>query len=627
MRREQKRTSGIDRLWSWFGGSCTGRSAYKSLSRCRLRCEELETRQLLSTYLVGVSDPAATWHSIGEVNNFASTTGFAPGDQILFERGQTFAGNLDFESPDQVLNMGTPDAPITIGSYDPNNPANPLPAPATIDAGQGYGIRVFNAAGFHITDLNLRGWWNPETANRNSSDGIIFDGNLGTGVVLDYVRIDHVSISGFGVQTFDFNKGNGILFGNTNGIACVYDDIAVTDSVIHQVVSNGIYSRADITSLLLDHITIYDVYGVRNVNSGYGIHLWNLNGAVIQHCEVFNTGLWGGDLYGTGPDGSGGPVGIDVSNSSNVLVQYNDSHNNQGKFGGDGDGFDFDEHTTNSIMQYNYSHDNDGCGYLLGSWLSDGGLNAHNILRYNVSENDCRYSDYGAIHIEKSVITDIDIYNNTIYLTPNVGGAGWHGNDGFSAIRIPTTSQDVRIYNNVIETTGGIPAVSVEIIDGPGLLFQGNDYYAAGWVPSVYQPLVSWGGAALVSLDQWRVGTGNGQEFLGGIAVGSQGDPLLLNPGVSRAIDNPADPNYVLNHIDQLGALLAAYYGSTAPLPGVDQTQLGSGQWDPFGFASQGGYVAMYWVPPQDFTGQTFSWGADSDPHSAGAFQFPRGSS
>jgi hypothetical protein len=318
-------------------------------------------------------------------------------------------------------------------------------------------------------------------------------------------------------------------------------------------------------------------------------------------------------------------VGVDVYYSSRVLVQYNDSHDNQDHGGGgDGDGFQLGEHDTYCIMQYNFSHDNYAVGYLFGSSVSDG-LNAHNVLRYNVSENDCRYSDDGAIFVEKPYITDIDIYNNTIYLSPNGGGGGWHDNDGFAAIRIPRTGQAIRVYNNVFETSGGVPAVSVASNDGPGVLFEGNDYDPDGWLPSSAQPLISWGGAAYLSLDQWRSATGDTQEYFDGMAVGSQGASLLLHPGTARQLDDPADPHYAVNHLDQLGELLAAYYGSTSPLRGVDQTQLGTGQWDPFDLASQGGYLTKYWIPPQDFAGQTFIWGGDSDPHTVGAFQFSTG--
>jgi hypothetical protein len=611
-------------LGAWLKRLFSRRIGRPAGVRFRLRCEELEARRLLTVYQVGVADPNATWHSIEEVNHFAAASGFVAGDQILFQSGQTFAGNLYLESTDQQRNMGRPDAPITIGSYDPNDPANLLPAPATIAAGAGNGIKVFNAAGFRITDLNIVGGWNPETAPAgNAGDGIFFDGNLGTGVVLPFVHIDHVTVSGFGAD-YDYvqkNDGSGILFGDSSdNPACAYQDVAITDCLAYEDNLNGIFLRAGrITNAFVDHDVVHDIYGLKNLNLGYGIHLRNLDTAVVQRCEVYNTGLWGGDPI------DGGPVGIDVYYSSYVLVQFNDSHDNQDHGGGgDGDGFQLGEHDSYCIMQYNYSHDNYAVGYLFGSSARDG-LNAHNVLRYNVSENDCRYSDNGAILLEKPYITDIDIYNNTIYLSPNMGGAGWHGDDGFSALRIPSTAQDVRVYNNVFETTGGIPAVSVTSNDGPGVLFQGNDYYADGWVPGSSQPLISWGGAAFVSLDQWRLATGYRQEYAGRTAVGSQGASLELNPGTARQIDDPANPNYVVNHIDQLGGLLAAFYGSSSPLPGVDQTQLVTGQWDPFGAVSRGGYLAMYWAPPEDFSGQTFSWGGDSDPHTVGAFQFPVG--
>jgi hypothetical protein len=581
--------------------------------RLRLLVEELESRQLLSIYTVGITDPNATWHSIDEVNRYASTTGFAPGDQILFESGQTFTGNLDLESPDQVMNMGTPDAPITIGSYDPNDLANPLPSPATIDAGAGFGIRVYNAAGYHITDLVIQGGWNSATAAGNSGDGIVFDGDLGTAIVLHCVHVDHIVVSGFGAS-YDYvekNDGSGILFGNYSDIPCAYDDVSITDVLSHDNTLNGIFLRAaKIANVLLDHDEVYNIYGLPNLNLGYGIHLRNMDGAVVQRCEVYDTGLWGGD------PNSGGPVGIDVYYSSHVLVQYNDSHDNHDHVGGDGDGFAFDEHTTYSMMQFNFSHDNDGVGYLLGTSVADG-LNAHNVLRYNVSENDCRYWSYGAILLEKPLITDIDIYNNTVYVGPNAG----HNDNILSAIEIPTAGQTVRVRNNVFVTGSGIPAVVVQDSSGSGLLFQGNDYVAQNWVASDAQPLILWGDVGFANLDEWGSDTNDNQEYLNGGPVGSEQDPLLLNPGGGGGIDDSQGPSYVPDHIDLLGSLLANYYGARNPLAGVDLTQLGIPQWDAFQFQNQGGYLATYWVAPQDFSGRMFAWGGDTDPHTAGAFQ------
>src|SRR5205823_3624535 len=128
---------------------------------------------------------------------------------------------------------------------------------------------------------------------------------------------------------------------------------------------------------------------------------------------------------------------------------------NRDSAGGDGDGFDFDEHTTDSIMQYNYSHDNDGVGFMLGTWQSDG-FNTRNVLRYNVSENDCRRWNYGAILVETPLVSDCDIYNNTVYVSPNIG----RNDNILSALEIPMAGQAVRVRNNVFQTSGGVPAVA-----------------------------------------------------------------------------------------------------------------------------------------------------------------------
>ena len=49
-------------------------------------------------------------------------------------------------------------------------------------------------------------------------------------------------------------------------------------------------------------------------------------------------------------------------------------------------------------MQYNYSHDNDGPGYLLLHSSAGARRAGNNIVRYNISQNDARKNDYGAIY-------------------------------------------------------------------------------------------------------------------------------------------------------------------------------------------------------------------------------------
>ena len=75
-------------------------------------------------------------------------------------------------------------------------------------------------------------------------------------------------------------------------------------------------------------------------------------------------------------------------------------------------------------MQYNYSHDNDGPGY--GIYQFSGARAFHdNTVRYNVSENDARKNSYGAIDFwngRRQGISNVNVYNNTVYLTPAASG-------------------------------------------------------------------------------------------------------------------------------------------------------------------------------------------------------------
>ena len=58
------------------------------------------------------TDPSTPWKTIDKVNSF---TGFVPGDQILFRRGDTFYGGIT------VSNSGSVGNPITFGAYGSGN--------------------------------------------------------------------------------------------------------------------------------------------------------------------------------------------------------------------------------------------------------------------------------------------------------------------------------------------------------------------------------------------------------------------------------------------------------------------------------------------------------------------------
>lgn len=58
--------------------------------------------------------PAEAWQTLGKVNVVINAAGFAAGDSILFQRGETFVGQL--VNSNRV--GGTPGNPIVFSAYD-----------------------------------------------------------------------------------------------------------------------------------------------------------------------------------------------------------------------------------------------------------------------------------------------------------------------------------------------------------------------------------------------------------------------------------------------------------------------------------------------------------------------------
>src|SRR2546423_9265398 len=146
----------------------------------------LATPASATDYYVSVSgtdvnagtSPSTAWRTIQRVNNQR----FIPGDRILFEGGQTFAGSLYFDSTEP----GTATQPITITSFGSGR--------ATIYPDTGTGILIYDAGGDRITDLYVIG----SGRTTNTGSGIFFLLHLLNDVEIDFVIIDPVPASRFG---------------------------------------------------------------------------------------------------------------------------------------------------------------------------------------------------------------------------------------------------------------------------------------------------------------------------------------------------------------------------------------------------------------------------------------------
>jgi hypothetical protein len=495
--------------------------------------EELESRLLPATayYISPLGDdtnsgtsPADAWQSIDRVNQQV----FGPGDSVNFQGGAGYQGSLLFGPQD----AGTPDNPITVTSYGPGR--------ATILPGTGVGILIQDTGGFTISNLNVTG--SGMDTNQDYGIHLLNDGAGGTVPgYFNHLYLDSLDVSGFGNYgvTIDCQS-------NTSG----FQDVQLTNSQLHDNLLGGLVMFSPyyydttttaqmVQGLYVGHVNAYNNPGspTSPVGSGNGLLIAGVNGGVVERCECHDNG---------GPQAHGNVGGILVTDSTAVVVQYNEAYANRTGTNTDGDAFDLDWDTTGCTLQYNYAHDNDGTGYLLIGYntLHDSyPPQSGNTVRYNISENDGRNNSYPSIYVAGPV-DDAEIYNNTVYVSPAPTGtpvavalSRW---SGFS----------VHFRNNIFYVTGGLPLINTAGTNtGTDLLFQNNDYYTDSGPFEIDYNDVPYG-----SLAAWRAGTG--QERLDGQDMGTSANPGLVDAGQGGTIGNA----------DLLDTLTAYHIQKSSPL-------------------------------------------------------------
>jgi hypothetical protein len=469
----------------------------------------------------GIS-PEEAWETIERVNALTCN----PGDRILFEGQESFSGSLAFDSSDH----GTPQNPITIGSY-----AN---GRATIQSGTHTGLYAYNTAAIEVMDLAFVGSGREDP---DGADGISFYMDAEDGIRLTHIRIDNVDVSGY--------RGSGIEISADHPSGSGFKDVRITNSVIHDNGDKGIASSGywppnpanrSHKDIYIGYCKVHDNPGIETKDShtGNGIVLSGVDGGTIEYCEAYNNGA-----LNSGTEG--GPFGIWAWEASNVIIQFCESHHNRTNNGKDGGGFDLDGGCVDCILQYNYSHDNHGAGYGLFQFF---GASAYmdNIVRYNISENDGLIG-YGSISFWAAIfwsgILNTQVYNNTLYVSSNTGGAGIEGSPASAGF-----VHNTKIYNNIIVTEPNKKAVRIPRALGVWR-FLGNCYWTYGGPVEI-----EWNGNSYAGLAEWRSATR--QERVGFNDVGLEVDPKLTDPGNGGTVGDPT----------QLSTLSAYRLQSDSPL-------------------------------------------------------------
>lgn len=437
----------------------------------------------------------APWQSLARMNSVR----LLPGDRVLLRGGDVFTGGLTFDAGD----AGSSTAPIAITSYGTGR--------ATITAGTGAGIYVYDSGGYAISNLALVG-------AGGAASGIVLYSDLPADAKLSYVRIDAVDVSGFG--------RDGIEIGAWNNYAG-FRDVRITNTSAHGNARTGIFVYAQLPGsheqVYVGHSRAYDNPGIATAtsNTGSGIVLSGVNGGTIERSVAHGNGRLCTAV--------GGPVGIWTYDSNAVVIQHNESYGNHTASSADGGGFDLDQNVSNSVLQYNYSHDNDGAGYLLAHAPAND-THRGNVVRYNISQNDGRKNSYAGIEVWGRTI-DADVYNNTVFVSPPPSGSPsavrvW--NSGIADRRVA----GLRIRNNILITSGGLSIIDVSATQASGteLRFEGNNYYASGSAMRLI-----WGSSIYGTLSAWRA---SGEEMVAGLASGFSVNPQLNAAGGGVTLDD-----------------------------------------------------------------------------------------
>jgi hypothetical protein len=449
--------------------------------------------------------PATAWHSIDKINR----VDFKPGDSVLFEGGAVFNGTIKLTSDDN----GKAGKPVVFTSYGKDR--------ATINAGDGEGLLAVNTSFVKLASMNFEG----SGVNTNKGSGIHFFAN-------DPLNIpSNVEITGCDAKGF---TAYGIALGANDDISYKgYDHVHITHCNATGngqggIASYGCYKGFQHKNFYIAYCKAFDNRGIltkTESHSGNGIVMAMIDGLLIEHCEAYENGA-------DNRCNAGGPVGIWVWMCKNATIQYCISHDNHTGTTKDGGGFDIDGGASNCILQYNYSQNNEGAGYLLAEY---GALFpfTNNIIRFNISVNDGRKNNYGAVSIwgadSTYRVTNSYIYNNTIYLDDENLINGIPATVTF----IGPNFKNVIIANNIFATKGNVNFITSDLFtNSTAAHLLHNNYYSYS-----NQYIFKYGSTSFSSLQEWQKNNED-QEKANNKTVYMNIDPLFANLSFSSINKN-----------------------------------------------------------------------------------------
>lgn len=465
--------------------------------------------------------------TIGKFNGLT----LVPGDKVFWRGGDSFAGT-PMITRTQVPSKGDKNNPIVIDSYGTGKATILANNPGVIGASLGpksFGVLIDAVSGITWQNINV-------SANGTPTQfGIMVQNSLGAiAEPADTITVQGNDVSGFhlptGQATSDFSAeifitgwayppGGTPVCGNLANIKVLNNSVHGVNGVT-SLDDNGITGQdcRNIFNATYSGNTVFNLGGHAGSN-GNGIIFIGVNGGLAErnlvHDIAANTGA------------CGGPVGIWTYHSDSIVLQLNEVHHVHPLTWVDGScdygAFDADSGSTNITIQYNYGHHNDGpCVLVYGG---EGLPHGPTIIRYNICVENALTLNDGGGEISMPTPGVVQVYNNTFFKSfhkdpasfpPSCWSGSWNG--------IAPAVGSVWA-NNICYTTAtdqyGRSSYNMPTGNPMGNVYLGTSHNL--WFANGYDRWQAPTGE-VATLAAWQAGIGN--KDAGAIVA----DPKLVNP-------------------------------------------------------------------------------------------------
>ncbi|MCW2881639.1 MAG: hypothetical protein JWQ95_5739 [Sphaerisporangium sp.] len=339
------------------------------------------------------------WRTLARVN----TVTFQPGDSILLRRGTTCTGVL------QPKGSGTAATPNVISAYGSGA------RPAIVGGGARAAVYLYNVQGWEIRHLDIS---NQGPADGGARVGIyVLLENYGTGKHYEVDDVKVHDVNGCDCLQPELENTGGILFkaaGSTTPTG--FDGIEVSLNTVTGVDNIGIGTLSQWSR----RSTFYPA-GANSFVPMTNVHIFankldNLGGDGILVQNGVDSLTEYNVVDGFGLRAMASHAGILAFNSNRPVIQSNEV--THGAAFPPSFAFSVDAGNSNIVYQYNFSHDNDGPFMLFCAFTGSNTDGA--TIRYNISQNDKdlllgTFQIPVVAHGCDNPVTNLRFYNNVVY--------------------------------------------------------------------------------------------------------------------------------------------------------------------------------------------------------------------